>query len=54
MIHMAITAPDDPALQRFRAAVAAMYGDRVSRLVLFGSRARGDAGPDSVYDVAVF
>ena len=46
--------PDDPALNRFRAAVAEIYGDRLERVVLFGSRARGDARPDSDYDVAVF
>ena len=44
----------DPVLTRFRAAVDALYGDRVERVVLFGSRARGDARPDSDYDVAVF
>jgi predicted nucleotidyltransferase len=47
-------APDDPVLKRFRAAVAEIYGDRLERVVLFGSRARGDAQPDSDYDVAVF
>jgi predicted nucleotidyltransferase len=44
----------DPVLRRFRAALAATYGDRLERAVLFGSRARGDARPDSDYDVAVF
>lgn len=44
----------DPVLSRFRAAVADAYGERVERVVLFGSRARGDARPDSDYDVAVF
>ncbi len=39
---------------RFRAAVTEIYGERVERVVLFGSRARGDAKPDSDYDVAVF
>ena len=39
---------------RFRATVADLYGERVERVVLFGSRARGDARPDSDYDVAVF
>src|ERR1019366_9056556 len=43
-----------PVLQRFRAAVTEIYGDRVERVVLYGSRARGDAQPDSDYDVAVF
>jgi predicted nucleotidyltransferase len=46
-------APDDPVLHRFRAAVAELYGERVERVVLFGSRARGDAQPESDYDVAV-
>jgi predicted nucleotidyltransferase len=51
---MTSKAPDDPILKRFRAAVTEIYGDRVARVVLFGSRARGDAEPDSDYDVAVF
>jgi uncharacterized protein len=45
---------DDPILRRFRAALDALYGDRIERVVLFGSRARGDAREDSDYDVAVF
>ena len=45
---------DDPVLRRFRAAVQEIYGDRVERIVLYGSRARGDARPDSDYDIAVF
>lgn len=44
----------DPVLDRFRRAVLQLYGDRLERVVLFGSRARGDARPDSDYDVAVF
>ena len=44
----------DPILSRFRAALAETYGDRLERAVLFGSRARGDARPDSDYDIAVF
>jgi len=44
---------DDPILRRIRASLRAMYGDRIERLVLFGSRARGDARADSDYDVAV-
>ena len=31
-----------------------LYGENLERVVLFGSRARGDARPDSDYDVAVF
>ena len=43
-----------PVLKEFRAALGAMYGDRIERVVLFGSRARVDAMPESDYDVAVF
>ena len=45
---------DDPVLIRFREALGAIYGDRIERVVLFGSRARGDAHAESDYDVAVF
>jgi uncharacterized protein len=45
---------EDPVLIRFRAALDALYGERIERVVLFGSRARGDAREDSDYDVAVF
>jgi uncharacterized protein len=45
---------NDPFLKRFRAALDEMYGARLERVVLFGSRARGDAHKDSDYDVAVF
>ena len=45
---------DDPILARFRATLAVAYGARLDRIVLFGSRARGDAGDGSDYDVAVF
>ena len=45
---------DDPILKRFRASVDEIYGDRIERVMLFGSRARGEAHQDSDYDVAVF
>src|ERR1700739_3164156 len=45
---------NNPILARFRAALTEAYGDRLERVVLFGSRARGDHRPDSDYDVAVF
>ncbi len=51
MDHQVIS---NPILERFRAAVAATYGDRLERVVLFGSRAHGDYRPDSDYDVAIF
>jgi predicted nucleotidyltransferase len=47
-------APADPILASFRAALGEIYGALLERAVLFGSRARGAARPDSDYDVAVF
>jgi predicted nucleotidyltransferase len=44
----------DPILTRFKSALSEMYGPALDRVVLFGSRARGDAREDSDYDVAVF
>jgi len=44
----------DRILAQFRAALVDIYGDRLDRVVLFGSRARGDEREDSDYDVAVF
>ena len=42
---MTVQVTQDPVLQRYRAVLDALYGDRIARVVLFGSRARGDAGP---------
>ena len=53
-ITMAEVLQDHAVLVRFRKALDEMYGENVERVVLFGSRARGDAQPDSDYDVAVF
>jgi len=44
----------DPILRRLRASLDNIYSARIERVVLFGSRARGDARPDSDYDIAVF
>ena len=51
---MTTTVTDAPGLIRFRKALGEMYGNRIERVVLFGSRARGDARSESDYDVAVF
>jgi len=51
---MSSTVLDDPVLIRFSRALRDLYGGKLERLVLFGSRARGDARPDSDYDIAVF
>ena len=44
----------DPIIAKLRSALVEAYGPRLQRIVLFGSRARGDARADSDYDVAVF
>jgi predicted nucleotidyltransferase len=51
---MSIPTVNDPLLKRLRSALEAIYGSRLERVVLFGSRARGDAREDSDYDIAVF
>jgi predicted nucleotidyltransferase len=51
---MANLKTDDPVIARFRTALDSTFGGRIERVVLYGSRARGDAGSDSDYDVAVF
>jgi predicted nucleotidyltransferase len=54
MLTMTDEPQNNPILKRFRAALNEMYGDRLERVVLYGSRARGDAHKESDYDVAVF
>src|ERR1700722_19005176 len=46
--------PTDPILARLRTALDEVYGDRIERVVLFGSRARDDGDADSDYDIALF
>lgn len=40
-------------IKRFKAEVEKALGDRLDRVVLFGSRARGEAEPDSDFDFLV-
>ena len=51
---MSATLADDPVLSRVRHELDVMYGNDIERVVLFGSRARGEARADSDYDIAVF
>ena len=48
-----MNAEQKAALGRFVEAVHARYCERLVDVVLFGSRARGDARDDSDYDLAV-
>jgi uncharacterized protein len=41
----------DPVLARLKKELEALYGARLKRALLYGSRARGDHQPDSDYDV---
>ena len=54
MIDGTAPARRNPILAKFRDALNGIYGERLERIVLYGSLARGDARPDSDYDVAVF
>jgi predicted nucleotidyltransferase len=44
---------DRVVAERLKDLVIGALGDRVRRVILFGSRARGDARPDSDYDLLV-
>lgn len=47
------TALADPVLHRLKKELEALYGPRLKRVLLYGSRARGDHQPDSDYDILV-
>jgi hypothetical protein len=49
----AMTAEEQAGLNAFVDLVRGSYGNQLVDVLLFGSRARGDARPDSDYDVAV-
>lgn len=43
----------DPILRRLKKELEALYGARLKKVLLYGSRARGDFREDSDYDVLV-
>ncbi len=48
-----LTASERHALEGFAQRLHLRFGDRVRSVILFGSKARGDFGPDSDIDVLV-
>ncbi|WP_374631247.1 nucleotidyltransferase domain-containing protein [Ferrovibrio sp.] len=44
---------DEHLLAEVKVGVQAVFGSRLDKILLYGSRARGDAEPDSDYDIAV-
>ncbi len=46
-------APDDPLIRRCAEIIREVYGDRLAGIVLYGSVARGDDGPESDIDILV-
>lgn len=51
---MPIEPASDPVLRRLRAALDALYGDRLARVVLLSNSPRPEVGQEPEYDVAVF
>jgi predicted nucleotidyltransferase len=51
--HPALTDTEQQALATLIQRLYASYGSEIQSVVLFGSKARGDAGPDSDIDVLV-
>jgi len=50
---MSLNSKIQKIVQELREALKSLYGDRLSQLVLFGSQARGEAGPYSDIDILV-
>ena len=49
-----MAAPDLSLVREFKRRAEAALPGRIARVVLFGSRARNEARPDSDWDIAVF
>jgi predicted nucleotidyltransferase len=51
--HLTLTDTEQRALKTLVQRLYARHGDQVQSVVLFGSKSRGDAGPDSDIDILV-
>jgi predicted nucleotidyltransferase len=49
-----MSTPDLDLIREFKRRAEAALPDRIAKVVLYGSRARNEARPDSDWDVAVF
>ena len=50
---MLLNSQEKEILKRFKAEVVNLLANRLDRVTLFGSRSRGDAEPDSDFDLLV-
>lgn len=50
---MKLTKKEQKALQEFTQKLTSKYADRIDRIVLYGSKARGDAQSDSDVDLLI-
>lgn len=48
-----LTGREQQTLRRFKGILLERFGDEIAEVRLFGSKARGDAGPESDLDVLV-
>jgi predicted nucleotidyltransferase len=53
MAELALDRKEKAALAELKSKLEALLGTRLKRLILFGSKARGNFGPDSDLDVAI-